>query len=306
MRRWVSAMAVGAVVVPALGVASLATPAAAEEAWESLATISADPRPTWQTNGVAWTVETVGDVVYVGGSFTKVRPPGVATGGAGEVERLNFAAFDAVTGDLLPCAPSFTLSSGTAWVRTLEGSPDGSRLYVGGSFGRVSTVGVSNMVALDTATCALVPTSSFRRPGVNGVVRAISATPDRVYLAGEFSQVDGQARPKFAAVTSAGALTATTTNFNGNIRALIAAPEVGKVIAGGYFTTANGTASRGLVAVHPDTGAVVQTYPGWIPDRSVVHVLTRDGDRFYVGAEGSGSGVFDGRIGAVLSTGEMV
>src|SRR4051794_38271167 len=71
------------------------------------ATFSADALPTWQVNGAVWALETVGNTVFVGGAFTSVRPPGAAEG-TGEVTRNNFAAFNATTGDLLPCNPSFT------------------------------------------------------------------------------------------------------------------------------------------------------------------------------------------------------
>ncbi|TDD27192.1 fibronectin type III domain-containing protein, partial [Actinomadura sp. KC06] len=43
-----------------------------------LPTLTADPLPTWQTNGTVWDVEVVGDTVYVGGTFTAIRPPGTS------------------------------------------------------------------------------------------------------------------------------------------------------------------------------------------------------------------------------------
>src|SRR3954447_20309755 len=49
------------------------------------ATVSADRLPTWQVNGVVWSQVVVGNTVYVTGSFTQARPPGVAAGGAGSV-----------------------------------------------------------------------------------------------------------------------------------------------------------------------------------------------------------------------------
>src|SRR3954447_16992422 len=93
-------------------------------------TFSADPLSTWQTNGTVWALESIGNVVYVGGSFTKVRPPGTAEGDASEVGRVNFAAFDATTGALLACNPTVTNGAGTAKVFALEASPSGDRLYV--------------------------------------------------------------------------------------------------------------------------------------------------------------------------------
>ena len=270
-------------------------------------TFSADPLSTWQTNGAVWALESIGGVVYVGGSFTKVRPPGTSPGSSQEVSRANFAAFDAATGALLSCAPAFTFSGGTPSVRALEESPDGSRLYVGGRFSSAAGTGVANLVALNPSTCGLLPTSSFRRPNVSSTIRAISATSSAVYFGGDFSSVDSQTRTRFAMLTSAGTLTSAAPAFNEAVRAILAAPDVGKVFVGGFYTTVNGGSNRGLVAVHPTSGSVVQSFPGWIPANSAVQALTRDdAGRFFVGAQGSGFGVFDGRIAADLATGAMI
>jgi hypothetical protein len=60
-------------------------------------TVTADPLPTVQINGVAWSQVVVGDVVYVAGRFTTARPAGAAPG-VGEVPRNNVLAYDIRTG----------------------------------------------------------------------------------------------------------------------------------------------------------------------------------------------------------------
>jgi hypothetical protein len=50
----------------------------------------------------------------------------------------------------------------------------------------------------------------------------------------------------------------------------------------------------------------VAAFPSWLPQRSSVKALTRDAANFYVGAEGRGTGIFDGRIAGRLSDDEMV
>ena len=277
---------------------------AVAEAAATLPTMTADDLPTWQTDGIVWAVEYVNGVVYVGGTFSNVRPPGAAPG-TQQVPRTNFAAFDAETGALLPCAPAFTHSSLTATIRAMDASPDGSRLYIGGAFSNVAGTGVANLVSLQTSTCTLTPFSTFRRPGVNATVRSVSASSTALYFGGDFTSVDSQTRSRYAMVSTAGVLGAAGPTLNLNVRAVLAAPEVGKIFIGGDFSTVNGSAVRGLVAVNPTTGAVVQTYPGWIPNNSVVKGLSKDETNFYVSAEGTGGGVFDGRIGGVLATGVM-
>ena len=284
--------------------AELAPPLAA--AGTLPATFSADALSTWQTNGPVWALESVGGVVYAGGEFTKVRPPGAAVGDSREVTRNNLAAFDAATGEVLPCHPSITSSSGRARVFALEASPAGDRLYVGGSFGRVGGVGVAGLVALNPSTCALLPSSSFRRPDVSAAVRALSASSTALYVGGDFTRMDGRTRTRFAGLTANGTLMSGTVTLDAPVRAVQAAPDFGKVLVGGDFATVNGTTNKGLVAVDPTSLAVVQFFPGWIPANSVPKAITRDATSFYVGDEGSGYGVFDGRIAGDLATGELV
>jgi hypothetical protein len=268
-------------------------------------TFSADPLPTWQTNGTVWALETIGNVVYVGGSFTKVRPPGAAEGAATEVGRVNFAAFNATTGDLLSCNPTITNSAATAKVFAIEASPSGDRLYVGGTFSTVSGSGVASLVALNPSTCALVPSSTFRRPNMSASVRSIAATSTNVYVGGEFSSVDSQPRTRFAGFTSGGTLLLGSVTLDGNVRTVLAAPDYGKVMVGGEFNTVNGTTNKGLVAVDPATLEVVRWYPGLVPPNSVPKALARDDTSFYMGDEGNGYGQFDGRMALDLATGDL-
>lgn len=104
------------------------TPTAADDPPVSPETVTADALPTWQINGVAWSQALVGNTVYVTGSFTKARPPGVAVGGAGEVDALNIFAFDTATGalvnDFVPRTDGQVRGFGFA----------GSTVYVGGNF----------------------------------------------------------------------------------------------------------------------------------------------------------------------------
>ena len=73
-------------------------------------TVTADVLPTWQINGVVWSQVVVGNTVYVTGSFTKARPPGVPVGGAGEVDADNIFAFDITTGNRVPFDHSLNAS----------------------------------------------------------------------------------------------------------------------------------------------------------------------------------------------------
>ncbi|MFI6011628.1 fibronectin type III domain-containing protein [Streptomyces sp. NPDC051243] len=285
--------------VGVLAAASLIT-ASASAADGDEKTLTADPLSTWQTDGIVWSIEYARGVVYVGGTFNSVRPPG-AKRGEKEVPRKNFAAFDADTGKLLPCTHSFT--GGGEAVLALKASPDGKVLYVGGSFGQVGKAGVASAVALNTADCSL--RKDFR-PAVTSFVRAIETTDSAVYLGGDFTVVDGQERQSVAAFRPNGSLLPFKAEIDHPVRAIVAAPEHGKVLVGGDFYMVNGELEKSLIALHPATGKTVTSYADWLPARSSVKALARDKTNFYAAAEGRGTGIFDGRLAGHLGNGQLV
>ena len=119
------------------------------------ATVSADPLPTVQIEGVAWTQVIVGNTVYVGGKFNTARPAGAAAG-TSTVPRSNFLAYDLTTGNLLPFAPAFD-----AQVNALAVSPDKKILYVGGLFTKVNGANRYRLVAFDLTKSPAVVLTSF-------------------------------------------------------------------------------------------------------------------------------------------------
>ncbi len=68
-------------------------------AGSSDAGVSSTPLASWQTNNTVWALAYSGGVVYAGGQFTSVRPPGDPLG-TGEVPRTFLAAFSSSTGAL--------------------------------------------------------------------------------------------------------------------------------------------------------------------------------------------------------------
>jgi hypothetical protein len=260
--------------------------------------MTADALPTWQTNGIVWTSAQSGGTVFIGGTFSAIRPPGSAAG-TEERNALNFASFDAATGEPADCQLDFTIGSGVAKVDALQMSPDGKILYAGGSFGTVNGVGVSNLAAIDVATCEVL--TSFR-PVVTAPIHALAVTDDRVYIAGDFHTVEGENRERFAAVTTDGELLPWNPRTDEPGRAVEVLPGGGRVAIGGDFFTVRGTASHALAVVNTTNGDLVRAYPGFIESRSVVKDITSDSTGFYVADEGTGGGVFDGRIAMDLDT----
>ena len=264
---------------------------------------SASELPTWQTNGIVWAMAEANGIVYTGGTFTAIRPPGTTASGTGARSAVNFAAFDARTGNPTSCNLSITGSSAT--VRAMDVSPDGRTLYIGGSFGAVNGINTTRIAAINLPGCTV--NTNFKPGIVSSTVRAIDATADAVYFGGDFLSVRDTPRERLAAVTPAGALLPWAPTANLPVRALHAPPAKNVVIAGGDFTTINGTDSKSLAVVDPASGSSVKTYPNnFIPKTSVVKTITSDATSFYIGNEGTGGGVFDGRARLDLGTFDQV
>ncbi|MBT2403948.1 MULTISPECIES: DNRLRE domain-containing protein [unclassified Streptomyces] len=257
---------------------------------------TADALPTWQPNGIVWAMAQTNGTVFAGGTFSAVRPPAGASGT--EQEAVNFVALDAATGNPTSCKLAFTIGEGTATVRTLVVSKDGKTLYAGGYFGAVNGTPVSSIAAIDVESCT--PKASFH-PGFPATVRALAVSDDTLYAAGDFTTVEGQSRERFAAVdATSGAVKPFSANADEPGRAVAVTPDGKNVLLGGDFFSVNGTSTHALAVVNSTTGAITKTYSN-IPSNSVVKNIATDETGFYTGNEGSGGGVFDGRIGLKLS-----
>lgn len=301
------ARAIAALTALVLGGALAPTPAAADTAppTGTLPTVSADGLPTWQINGVAWSQVVVGNVVYVTGSFTRARPPGVAPGGAGEVAAQNLFAYDIRTGNRVS---SFNHSL-NAQGRTLTRSPDGTRVFVGGDFTTVDGQARGHVAAFDTATGALV--STFK-PNVNSQVRALAATASTLYVGGSFQSVNGTLRKNLAAVaTGTGALQAwKPTAENGIVWSMVVAPDQSRVVVGGSFTTLNTKPAYGMGSISTSTGGLMP----WAANQKIrngtntgaITSLRTDGRQIYGSGYAFGAGSnFEGTFAANPTTGAL-
>lgn len=232
-------------------------------------------------------------MVFAGGTFSAIRPPGSASG-SNEQSAVNFAAFNASTGAPTSCSLSFTIGAGsTATVRALAVSPDQQTLYAGGYFSAVNGVAANSVAAIDIATCT--PSSTFH-PAVSATVRALDVTADTIYLGGDFGTVAGQTRNNFAALTTSGSLTSWDPEGDASGRAVQVTPDGSGVMIGGDFNTIGGSDSHALAVVSASTGALTKAYPaGFFPATSVVKDITADATGLYTANEGTGGGVFDGR-----------
>ncbi len=223
------------------------------------ATVSADVLPTEQINGVAWAQVTVGNTVYVTGSFSQARPAGVAVGGAGSVTRSNLLAYDITTGKLITSFNHSLNAQGLA----IAGRPTARRVYVVGDFTKVDGATHNHIAAFSTSTGALITTFTGN---LNGSTKAVTASNSTVYVGGSFSTANGVSHKHLAAFSSAGALQSwnpsTTATANPNnpkasaiVTAMVLAPDQSRVVVGGQFDHINADARTGLGAVAASNGA---------------------------------------------------
>lgn len=277
-------------------------------------TISADALPTWQINGVVWSQVVVNNIVYVTGSFTKARPPGVAAGGAGEVNALNVFAYDIRTGNRVSGFNHSLNGQG----RTITATPDGSTVFVGGDFTSVDGVARGHVAAFSTATYALNATI---KPTVSGPVRALAASNTTLFIGGSYGSVNGVARNSLSAVSvTNGALLGWKPKAdNGVVWSMVLAPGETRVIVGGSFKSLNagtalnngfGQSAYGMGSLDATTGA---SEP-WAANRTIrdatstgaITSLRTDGQRIYGSGYAFGSGSsFEGTFGADPATGNL-
>ncbi|HET8590464.1 MAG TPA: hypothetical protein VFM01_12595, partial [Nakamurella sp.] len=141
-RRWTSVLAVVALSVAGLvGTTIIAAPLAAADTPTGPgpvldpppSVVTADVLPTVQIDGVVWSQQIVGNTVYAAGSFANARPAGAAAG-TNQTPRSNLLAYNLQTGALITTfAPNLN-----AEAKVVTVSPDGSRIYIGGSFTTVN------------------------------------------------------------------------------------------------------------------------------------------------------------------------
>ena len=223
--------------VSALVPSGVGAPMSMAVAEDEPTTVTADALPTVQINGIVWDQEIVGDVVYAAGSFSSARPAG-SPAGTNEIPRSNLLAYRLSTGELIQSfAPSIN-----AQVRSVEASPDGTRLYIVGDFTAVNGQSRSRVAGFDLPTGSL---ANFA-PNANSAVIGVDATNTTVYLTGVFGRVNGQDRLGAAAVSRDGTLLPWAPVLGERRgRVVLVSPDETKVVLGGDFPTLNGSSNPG-------------------------------------------------------------
>jgi PKD repeat protein len=190
----------------------------------------------------------------------------------------------AVTADRLPTVQV----DGVVWSQAVVANI----VYAGGSFATARPAGAApgtslttrrNLLAYDITTGNLV--TSFA-PDLNGQVLSVAASPDgsRIYVAGDFTVANGQARYRVAAYSTATGALIGSFNPSGptsQARAVIATNDT-VYVGGGFAGLGNGTARNNLVAYRASDGAVLPWNPNADYDVWALAV-SRDGTTVFAG-----------------------
>jgi hypothetical protein len=203
----------------------------------AFATISTDPRPgMWGVDDRVWGMTRIGDVLYVGGSFTNgVGPEGQT------VPRDHLAAIDVSTGQLTSWDPG---ANGVVYSL----ANDGTHVFVGGDFTTIGGVDRARMAEVDASGNVTSFVADATRK-----VRALTISGSTLYMGGQFDRVTdssgkSQRRIRIAGIDlgsdSLTELKATPNKSVLSVAAVPSGPEAGNLVVGGIFTSMNGDLSE--------------------------------------------------------------
>ncbi|KQQ94619.1 hypothetical protein ASF62_11160 [Leifsonia sp. Leaf325] len=269
-------------------------------------TVSTDVLPSVQIDGVVWDQEIAGNTVFAGGDFQTARPAGAAPG-VNTVSRPYLLSYNLQTGVM-------NASWGpnpNARIRNMALSPDGTRLYVVGSFTSIAGTSRYRIAAFDTATGAL---TSFK-PILNGKVNAVAATNTAVYLVGQFTVANGASvsgAAAYNAVTGARIPTWAPAVTEGQAIAVTVKSDGSKVVLGGYFQKVNGSSNPGygLAMVDGVTGTMlpfnVNAKVRNAGSNAAISSLASDANGVYGTGQHYGTGTLEGTFYASWTNGDII
>jgi PKD repeat protein len=162
------------------------------------------------STGEIWDIEVVGQRVFIAGTFSSLQN---TTGNTAVVNQRFLASYNWSTG-LIDTA--FRPTFGGGGVTAVEASPDGTKLYVAGSFNTVNGVTKRKIASLNLTSGA--PVAGFTA-NASAQATALAATNSTLYVGGNFQTVNGTARVGLAAVngTTGAVVAGFVNNMSGGI-----------------------------------------------------------------------------------------
>nr|WP_278249646.1 PKD domain-containing protein [Nocardioides sp. IC4_145] len=158
-------------------------------------------------NGEIWDIEVVPSLnrVFIAGTFTSLANSVSPTT---TINQAQIASYNYQTG-LIDTSFRPQVSGS---VNAVEASPDGTKLFIGGSFNTVGGVTKQKVASLDLTTGAPLSTFGFTNV-TNNQVQSLAVTNNTVYVGGRYTRINGVLRTGLAAVdANTGAVDLTFDN----------------------------------------------------------------------------------------------
>jgi hypothetical protein len=293
-RRAIAALGVAA--AAAAGLVGAGGPARAVEADQALSGVAS---AQYQTNNEVDALVAGGGVLYAGGMFTSVRPPGSGTA----TTRTYLAAFSTGTG----AVTGFRVTL-NGRVRALALSADRATLFLGGDFTTVNGAARPRLAAVSTASGAL--RTGFA-PNPDSRVTALALTGPTLYAGGDFTRIGGRTRARLAALSpTSGAASATfTADLDARPHTLALDVRLDRLLVGGVFSTVNAAPQAGIAALDGATGAVrpwAATGAGNCTYGVRSIAVDQAADEAYVTTEADAPGCFEGVYKARVADGGLL
>jgi len=194
-----------------LGIAAAPIAAAAQPVPGHASLVPSKPRTNTPviSTGEIWDIEVSGTRVYIAGTFSSLQNPGGGT----TVNQRFLAAYNINTGQV---DTTFRPTFSGGGVNAVEASPDGTKLYIAGSFNTVNGVTKRKIASINPTTGA--PVAGFTA-NAGAQATALAVTNTTVYAGGQFSTVNGAARVGLAAVngTTGALITGFVNDISGGI-----------------------------------------------------------------------------------------
>jgi len=210
------------------------------------------------STGEIWDIEVVGNRVFIAGTFTSIQNqrPGNTT----SYPRAGIASYNLSTGLV---DTGFNPQVAGGGVDSVEATPDGTKLYITGSFTTVKGVAKRCLARLDINTGAAVAgfTASLSARGTE-----IATTNTTVYVGGRFTTVNNVPRVSLAAVnaTSGAVDTGFVNNLSGGIgvsgaltvQRLVITHDLGKLLVVHTGRQVNGQDRYGIAIINTASKAL--------------------------------------------------
>ncbi len=259
-------VAVAAAVLAVAGGLVALTPAATASIQQNLV-VSDNPAnfTPHVLDGEVWSVAQVGTRIVLGGNFTQAQNNGSAT----VLTRNRILAFNRTTGTI---DTAFNPNANNT-VRSLEPAADGQSVYVGGQFSTIGGGTAFKLARLNINTGQRI--TSFNPGVIDALVYDMALVNNRLFIAGQFTSVNGQPRAGLAELDPATGALRSSVNvpFTGThrgvgvtlIREISVTPAGDRLVAIGNFGTVGGL-TRNQVAMINISGPNA-TVANWATDR---------------------------------------